>query len=302
MLFIISGNIPKLSLKPESMPNNQVRLSGLHAARNALNEISQIKALSSICADVLKQDPLFHSPLDSVIADSNAANAFIGSANAIIQQANLVASLLIQSISEPSPTQIDIKLPEVTSLEEAANILSKLSATLDNTSRRVVGDGVSLAGFDSGSWYVLLLPITKRVLNFLLDVFDKLLAMRGKLLEQRETELKVKSLELDVGLKRTVTEAMQLELSAYAKSLADSLIKIHACDEATDDEKNEARNAIVASLWNLNEFLDNGGQIRPSLNADSEVKQLFPQALTATSKPERLLPQHRKEEDEGKGS
>ena len=56
----------------------------------------------------------------------------------------------------------------------------------------------------------MLLPITKRVLNFLLDVFDKLIAMRGKLLEQRETELKLKSIVLDVGLKRTVQEAMQL--------------------------------------------------------------------------------------------
>ena len=258
-------------------PNGQlVCVSGADAMRFALAMIEPIEALT---ADVklVKENELYRL-IEGAILDKSVVDHFNIEAGRLINHGSSILEALRQVAPRVASNTIAIKLPPVSTCIELEAFISKLRIGLDHHTRLVLGDGLTLEGFDTGTEWLVFAANSSQVLGYVFGFLAIAVKLRREQLLLRGLQAE---LESRAGYKAAVVEMAKANASAadgFAQALVSDLVATHITMDP--DSRHEALNSAMTGMQALMDLTAQGAEIHRALNAPEAIRQLLPEPLS----------------------
>lgn len=187
----------------------------------------------------------------------------------------LLLSVVDEALGEEDPSTINVRLPNVNSLEELERVVDDLKTCIDRPARLVVGHGVSLHAFDVGSSWLVLVGAVALVPAF---VASLLRACRRYMDESLQHEMMLERLRTlkaiadhSENVKRTTDQALQL----LSHQLADEVIAEYG-SALSETSRNEAHPSVMNAITTLSALLRRNAEVAFALNAPKETTEKAP--------------------------
>ena len=272
---IIEEVLPELEViasKRNSSPPT-FQLSNPEELKNAILEIEKLELLTDVLSELKNQS--FYSFNGDVLIIQQEEYIIL---NKTIPQLRNILEVTAESIEKAQNHEIDsslvvsIKIPEISDFEELEKTSSKLTKIFSQTllSDEIDG-GFRIIGFDTGSNWIDILATSTAIVQTIgglawsgAVVFKKL--QEGLLVQQKVREMKISNdaiEEVNIKSKEGVNEIAEKEAQfIYNKYFS--------------GKDPEQITRIKMALKEIADLYNQGGTIKPSLEASQEVEEDFP--------------------------
>lgn len=272
---IIEEILPELEVianKRNSSPPTY-QLTNAEDLKNAILEIEELELLSDYLTDLQNQS-FYSFNGESLIIQQQEFNVL----NRQIPQLKNILEATAESIEKAQNHEIDgaltisIRIPDIADFQELEKISSKLTKIFSQTllTDEIEG-GFRVIGFDSGSNWIDILATSTAIVQTIgglawsgAVVFKKL--QEGLLVQQKVREMKISNNAIE-----EVVEKSKEGVNEIAEKEAQFIYNKHFSGK---DPEQIAR--IKMALKEIAELYNQGGTIKPSLEASEEIAEEFP--------------------------
>lgn len=241
--------------------------------KNAVLEIEELELVPDLLTELQNQS-FYSFNGESLIIQQQEYNIL----NKTIPQLKLILEATADSIEKAQNHEIDssliisIRIPEILDFEELEKVSSKLTKIFSQTllTNEIEG-GFKIIGFDSGSNWIDILATSTAIVQTIgglawsgAVVFKKL--QEGLLVQQKVREMKISNNAIE-----EVVEKSKESVNEVAEKEAQFIYNKYFSGK---DPEQIAR--IKMALKEIADLYNQGGTIKPSLEASEEVAEEFP--------------------------
>lgn len=282
-----------LNVRTVAQGTTNYRVFDIQNAINTVKEIEKTGVLKQEIQAIKDLPAIYETPLDSIVIDNSTTNQINASFTNIRNQANTLFQALTDFMEEETEDTVLFKIPERNNLKEISDILEHLQLALEQLLvNDYINGKVEFAGFQSGSSWIKILVGSTLALSFLGGIVDLVFNFRNDQLNFEAKEKMIEDLDIQLAAKNEALDAIRKEKEVLFNSYLQSLKE--SADIPDDNEFNER---IKYSINQLQELMDAGLEVHPSLESSPDIRQKFPDALEI-SKTLMLLPSAGDEEVE----
>lgn len=258
-------------------------MHNIKKVRDAIKILEELK-LFPYATELIKNTALYLTPEDSINTNHTEQNNII----LLLDQLRFRILGVIEASddyqNQDTSTSLIFKYHTLENFSELEKFSRDLKQSIEIPLQILdsSGTGVNIISIEEGSLIVTisfgagLLLVTK--------IIDLAFRYKMKWEEAKRNELYNQSLELDVSLKKTLTNAVQQQVKTYLQKESELLLNENT--QITDNEKVEI---IKNSILTLNELLSRGMTITPALNAPTDIKTQFAEFTTLDNQEQKQL-------------
>lgn len=295
MRAIIRANIEKVPIEVQGVAApNMTRVSKIPRLRQAVMELKKIAALRPYC-DRVEKNQFFNSAVEDVIVDSATANDIVTSSGQLRIYASGILNALDQALPPEDNRALNIKLPAIKDIAELRALIGEIALVFDQPAKEFFGEAVTFQGFDTGTSWLVVIPGSEFLLNFVGRLLDRIQKYRSEVLQLRMAEETLRSRRIANDHRLAIQGSIETVLGAVATDLANTLTAETVPESPkhlSESDKNQARNSALAAICQMSKLLDKGVEVHPSLNPPTEIQKALPEPLTGETKQPALLAPH----------
>lgn len=270
---ILQKYIPLLELNTTSR-NSNPRTYQLTNADNIQKGISGLKEIGLFdkYLKILEKQSFYSFTGSNIMITDNEFKVLSKTIPEIKAIAQGIVDAISQTIDSNDENVISIKIPEPQNFDDLETTSKKLHQIFSQTllSKEIQG-GIRIKNFDSGSYWIDIVASSKEIVGLIaaltwagVVVYKKL--QEGKFLQEKVREMKISNDAIEEIVEQS-KKAVNTEANNEANFLYNTFFK------GRDNEQVERIKVALKELANL---YSKGTEIHPSLNANIEVKESFP--------------------------
>lgn len=270
---IIDEEIPSLELKanPRNTNPKTYQLTNADVLQNSINELDELGLFDEIIEILKKQSFYSHTTSNIVIPDPEY-RVLIQKIPELKKVAEGVSKSISQTIDVNDENVVSIKIPKPQNFDDLETTSGKLHKIFSQTlSAEGITGGIRIKNFDTGSYWIDIIASSKEIVGIIAGlawsgvvVYKRL--QEGRLLQQKVREMKISNKAIE-----EIVEKSKEEVNGIADMEANHLYKMFF--KGKDNEQVER---IKLALKELADLYSKGAEIHPSLNADNETIESFP--------------------------
>ncbi len=270
---ILTNNVPFLTFESSKVDNSTVRVTDFTNTLDAVRNIRETGMFSEYCDTILSEEAFVLAVREPIAVSSQSATRFSQSLAHLRSRASTVLDALEEYVRDIPPESVRIKLPEVSSPDQAAELLKEIDTMLNQILVNDYFEGrVRLERFMDGSLWIDLFLGSWIAYRFVAGLVNVYFDVKSKQVEQKSREVMIGDLELEAELRASVLRATKVEVDAYRESRLRELLEEH---DVPEDDHEFARRT-ENSLRMLGSLLERGLEINPALSAPVEEQRLLP--------------------------
>lgn len=270
---ILERVVPLLEINasPRNSNPKTYQLTNSDSLQTALYEIKELGLFEDIINSLEKQSFYSFTGKSIVISDQEYRIIIkqIPELKTIVKG---IVAAISQTIDENDTNVVSVKIPAPQNFDELETTSGKLHKIFSQTlSADGIDGGIRIKNFDTGSYWIDIIASSKGIIPIIAGlawsgviVFKKL--QEGRLVQQQVREMKISNKAIEEIVEKS-KEAVNSVADIEANHLYKTLFK---------GKDNEQVERIKMALKELADLYSKGAEIHPTIDAKSEIKELFP--------------------------
>lgn len=275
----LRNNLEKFAYEFNSSSNNY-RIENIQESNISAQALSKIDALQESFSEILSTNTIMNSIVDSMTVDVNLYSKFSTSVAQAKKMSEGIFVVLNSMIPEQDPDNFSIKLPDMESFGDFAELVNDFNNVIFNPLTRI-GENVILREFDVGSRWIDIK--FKAITGSLL--FVQLIKFSFEI--YRNDYQKAKSINLTLDMIKSGSEQidtlhklrkdqMEAEKTSSSSTVMGKLKESEKVKKMTQSELNELQNSVHFSIDHLVKLIDKGLEVYHAIDAPEEVQKALP--------------------------
>jgi hypothetical protein len=270
--LILQDAVNSLQAQSSAPKGGVVTVKGFKDAIVAAERIAATGVLEKEARSVLGVSEFVTAARDQLTLDHSIAAQFTGALEDLRRKAEILGSAITEFVAAEPEDAVAVRLPPADDLATLGRDILELDKALGQLVHLpTVGGDVKLGDVDRGSlWLTIILghvgvALVAQVVRLVFEY------------RERSIALKVKEEALaDVELQREIRDAIAKTMLAELERLRrDGVLKV-ASDAGIMPDDNESMNRIKYAVKSLEDLMERGLEIHPTLMAPPEQRALFP--------------------------
>lgn len=271
------NNSYEIEVKPVSNTTTSRIISPLEI-NNAITEIANFGFIDNEVEELNEKYEYIFSNRDvEITISTNSANGYLKLINNIDLKVSAVISAISYALEEQKDNLISVKLPPYADLKKVAKFIHDT----DNVIRTVLPPNkqseIKLNNFDTGSnWFEFFLNEPEQVLIIAEFIKHTAIFAKNHLVSNLSTRRDIEKSDLTDEVKKVMLQGMKDMREQNAKLCVAELLESGKIDTSEISSIEEYKNGLSVQMLRMGEYITEGAEIRPALNAPPEVKAEFP--------------------------
>lgn len=224
--------------------------------------------------NAVKSTPAYTSLLDTIIVDSPTDDLILATTNNLVTRVAVLKEFLKQVIQDEEENSIRIKLPPVKDFEDIAQVMNELKRAISIPIADEDAGEVRIERSESGSIWLLVYLGAQKAMRLIAEISWAAIVIRNKKKEGDYINQQIEEYNLSNEQKKAIIEAQTKLINTLVEAEATNIHnRINGNENSLD---NEAHQRLILSINTMQNLLERGAEIRPSLTAKEEIINLFP--------------------------
>ncbi len=240
---------------------------------HVLNHLGKVPPFQDTAKAIEQLDIYRMTPLDShaIIGEATSMQRFIELFRALCTDAQRLLTTIRTLTPAETPEMLSISLPEMSSLDQLGENVSKLNQTFNVTANIFYGEGVQFKYLEHGSNWITIAADSVKVFNLLVAIVSAAVAFARKKAQIGQSLLVLNEVNAPF-------QPVEAAINKIAERLADDIVADFDSEEPTPEGKLQKRGAALKAIKQLGELYLQGCEVRGALPAKGAKSDIPPES------------------------